>query len=168
VDRRSRRPLTKNSTDWLNRTDGTSYAKRKLQVSNLNKKENTMQLTTRKTAVIASLFVAAITLTVLVAPLSAQDRALPPRGEQSEKLELFSGKIEKIDLEKKSVVVSEKTYWVVEATKLMDKDKEIKLTDLKVGAEVHGLAKKNAVGNFEATIIKLGPKPHEAPPQADK
>lgn len=127
-----------------------------------------MKPTTRKTAVIAPLLVAAITLAVLVAPISAQDRALPPRGEQSEKLELFNGKIEKIDLEKKSLVVGEKTYWVVEATKLMDKEKEIKLTDLKVGAEVHGLAKKNAAGKFEATIIKLGPKPHEAPPQADK
>lgn len=133
-----------------------------------SKKENTMKLTTRKTTVIASLFVAAITMAVLVAPLSAQDRALPPRGEQSEKLDLFNGKIEEIDLEKKSVVVAKKTYWVVEATKLMDKEKEIKLTDLKVGAEVHGLAKKNPAGNLEATIIKLGPKPHEAPPQADK
>lgn len=127
-----------------------------------------MQLTTRRTAVIAPLLVAAITMAVLIAPLSAQDRVLPPRGEQSEKLELFNGKIEEIDLEKKSVVVDKKTYWVVEATKLMDKEKEIKLTDLKVGTEVHGLAKKNAAGGFEATIIKVGPKPHETPPRADK
>lgn len=35
--------------------------------------------------------------------------------------------------------------------------------------EIHGQAKKNAAGKLEATIIKLGPKPHEqAPPVAAK
>lgn len=107
-----------------------------------------------------------LALASALTPLSADRIPAPsPTGEQSDKLELFSGKIEALDLEKKSLVIEKKTYLVVESTKLMDKEKELKLADLKVGTEVHGLAKKNAAGQLEATIIKLGPKPQDQPPK---
>lgn len=128
-----------------------------------------MQSRTRKTALLVSLLTSALTMTSLVSPLLADEKpASPPKAEQAEKAELFSGKIEELNLEAKTLLVAKQTYLVVEATKLMDKEKEIKLADLKVGTEVHGQAKKNAAGKLEATIIKLGPKPHEGAPKAEK
>lgn len=129
-----------------------------------------MQTKTRINPFAASLLAAAITMTPFAAPLLADEKPVsPPKDEQAEKVELFSGKIEAINLEAKTLLVAKQTYLLAETTKVMDKEKQIKLADLKVGTEIHGLAKKNAAGKFEATIIKLGPKPHEqAAPKAEK
>jgi hypothetical protein len=109
--------------------------------------------------VIGSLF----TLTTGAALVRAEDNkpAPPPAQEQPDKVELFSGKIDELNVEAKSFKVAKQTYLITEKTKLLNKDKEIKLEDLKVGTEIHGLAKKNADGKLVATIVKVGVKPHE-------
>lgn len=129
-----------------------------------------MQSRTRKSTLLVSLLAAALTMTHLAAPLRADEKPVsPPKAEQAEKVELFSGKIEQLDLEAKTLLVAKQTYLLVETTKVMDKEKSIKIADLKVGTEIHGLAKKNAAGKLEATIIKVGPKPHEqASPKVEK
>jgi len=129
-----------------------------------------MQTNTRINSLAASLLAGAITMTALITPLMAEDKPAPAfKAEQAEKLEMFNGKVEELNLEAKTIVVAKKTYLIMDATKVVDRDKDIKLADLKVGTEVHGLAKKNAAGKLEATIIKLGPKPHEqAPPKTEK
>lgn len=129
-----------------------------------------MQSRTRKSTVLVSMLAVAVAMTHLAAPLRADEKpATPPKDEQAEKVELFSGKIEQLNLETKTLLVAKQTYLLTETTKVMDREKSIKLADLKVGTEIHGLAKKNAAGKLEATIIKLGPKPHEqAPPAAAK
>ncbi len=129
-----------------------------------------MQSRTRKSALLVSLLAAALTTTHFAAPLRADEKPVsPPKSEQAERVELFSGKIEQLNLETKTLLVAKQTYLLAETTKVLDKEKPIKIADLKIGTEIHGLAKKNAAGKLEATIIKVGPKPHEqAPPAAAK
>jgi len=92
----------------------------------------------------------------------ANDKPAPvPGKEQAEKVELFSGKIEELNVEAKWLKVAKLTYQIDEKTKLVNQDKDIKLADLKVGTDIHGLAKKAEDGKLVATIVKVGPRPHE-------
>jgi len=128
-----------------------------------------MQLRTRKSALLVSMLAATITMTHFAAPLRADEKpASPPKSDQAEAVELFSGKIEQLNLETKALLVAKQTYLLTETTKVMDKEKPIKIAELKVGTEIHGLARKNAAGKLEATIIKVGPKPHENAPKAEQ
>jgi hypothetical protein len=124
-----------------------------------------MQSKTRRTVLVVSMLAGALAFAGLTSRLQADDKLVsPPKADQAEKVELFSGKIEELNLEKKTLVVAKQTYQVVETTKVMDKEKPIKLADLKAGMEVHGLARKDVAGKPEITIIKLGLQPKDSSP----
>lgn len=116
-------------------------------------------------------YMRAFTTTALIVALAIAGRGLvgaedtkpapAPGKEQAEKTELFSGKIEEVNLEGKWLKVAKQTYAIGEKTKLLNQDKEIKLEDLKAGTEIHGLARKAEDGKLVATIVKVGPRPHE-------
>lgn len=94
---------------------------------------------------------------------AAQNKLPPPKHENAAKVEFFAGKIEELNVEAKWLKVDKQTYHITDKTKLLNRDKEIKLENLKVGTEVHGLAKKDDSGSLQATIVKVGPKPNEGP-----
>jgi hypothetical protein len=95
-------------------------------------------------------------------PLRADEKAEPPaKNEHADKAELFAGKIKELNLEARWLKVADQTYLVGEKTHIENKGKAVKLADLHVGMEVHGLAKKEQDGKLVATMVKVGPKPNE-------
>lgn len=114
--------------------------------------------------VLAALFAGALFAMDASLPVTAGDQpAAVPAKDKEDKAELFSGKIEERNAEQKWLKIDKQTYYVTDKTKLLNNDKEIKFEDLVVGTEVNGLAKKNAEGKLEASIVKVGLKPNESP-----
>lgn len=119
---------------------------------------------TKRTGLIVALLVGSLTLTAGVTNLKTADNHLPaPKQKDSPKAHFFEGKIAEVNVDAKWLKVDKQTYHVDDKTKLINRDMEIKLEDLKVGTEVHGLAKKEENGNMLATIVKVGPKPNAGP-----
>jgi hypothetical protein len=117
------------------------------------------------------LLVALIALVAFVSGVMAQGKpatTAPPAAPASTKpapsaqLEKFSGKIKSMDAMAKSIVVAEgkteKTFVVVESTKIAKGKDTVALADLKAGLNVAIEAKKEGEKLIAATINVVAPK----------
>lgn len=93
---------------------------------------------------------------------AGEQNNLPAPPQHTEpKMEHFAGKIEDMNVDAKWIKVEKQTYHIAAKTRLLNHDRPIKLDSLKVGTEVHGLARKSPDGENVATIVKVGPRPDE-------
>lgn len=114
------------------------------------------------------LLVALITLVAFVSGVMAQGKPATAPAPASTKpappaqLEKFSGKIKSMDAMAKSIVVAEgkteKTFVIVESTKITKGKDTVALADLKVGLNVAIEAKKEGEKLIAATINVVAPK----------
>lgn len=120
---------------------------------------------TNRTTIILALLVGSLALTAGLTKGRTAENKLPPPKQQDDtpRAQFFEGKVEELNVEAKWLKIDKKTYYIDDKTKLLNRDEEIKLDDLKVGTQVHGLAKKEDNGNMLAVLVKVGPKPNEGP-----
>ena len=114
------------------------------------------------------LLVALITLVAFVSGVMAQGKPATAPAPASTKpappaqLEKFSGKIKSMDAMAKSIVVAEgkteKTFVIVESTKITKGKDTVALADLKAGLNVAIEAKKEGEKLIAATINVVAPK----------
>ena len=114
------------------------------------------------------LLVALITLVAFVSGVMAQGKPASAPAPASTKpappaqLEKFSGKIKSMDAMAKSIVVAEgkteKTFVIVESTKITKGKDTVALADLKAGLNVAIEAKKEGEKLIAATINVVAPK----------
>jgi Cu/Ag efflux protein CusF len=114
------------------------------------------------------LLVALITLVAFVSGVMAQGKPATTPAPASTKpappaqLEKFSGKIKSMDAMTKSIVVAEgkteKTFVIVESTKITKGKDTVALADLKAGLNVAIEAKKEGEKLIAATINVVAPK----------
>lgn len=114
------------------------------------------------------LLVALITLVAFVSGVMAQGKPATAPAPASKKpappaqLEKFSGKIKSMDAMTKSIVVAEgkteKTFVIVESTKITKGKDTVALADLKAGLNVAIEAKKEGEKLIAATINVVAPK----------
>ena len=82
-----------------------------------------------------------------------------PAGQQQEKQkkeQTFKGKVEAVDIAARTMTVDSKLIYIADNTKLTKNDKAIKLSDLKVGEDVHGTTHQTFDGKTEAITVKVG------------
>jgi len=89
------------------------------------------------------------------APVAEPAEAAPGTG-QPERVELFSGKIEEVNLEAGWLKVARQRYLIAKHTRILNGNKPIKMADLKAGIEIHGSAQKNETGQLVAAVVKVG------------
>ena len=111
-----------------------------------------------------------ITGAILAIGLKTPAVAAPEKegGQPSEKIEKgqpFSGKIEAVDTTAKTFTVGTSMIYVTDTSKLTKDGKAIKLTDLKVGEQVHGTSRVTFDGKTEAITLKVGAEKEKDYPQ---
>jgi hypothetical protein len=70
----------------------------------------------------------------------------------------FYGKVASVDLTQKTLTVEAKLIHITADTRLTKEGEAIKLSDVRVGDEVDGMARLACNGHSEATTVKVIPK----------
>jgi len=67
----------------------------------------------------------------------------------------FSGKVSKVDPEAKTVVIDNKTYYVLPTTQITRNDSKANFTDIKTGSQLSGRYKQSAENKMEVLSLEI-------------